>query len=60
MCGTEGQGVEYQGELRSGAKIHTLAAHTAGMRRVERGQPRCLGAGMRLVFEGGIWKGAPS
>lgn len=60
MCGIDGQGVEYHGTLMSGAKVHQLAAHTAGMRRVERGQPRCLGAGMRLVFEGGGWKGAPA
>lgn len=57
-CGTPEVGVEYQGELRSGAKVHTLAAHTAGMRRTERGQPLCLGARMRMVLEGGTWKGA--
>lgn len=60
MCGTDGQGVEYHGQLMSGAKVHTIAAHAAGIRRAQRGQPRCLGAGMRIVFVEGIWKGAPS
>lgn len=60
MCGTDREGIEYHGELMSGAKVHTVQAHTAGKRRTERGQPRCLGAGMRVVFEGGIWKGLPS
>ena len=60
MCGVDGQGIEYHGVLMSGAKVHTLAAHTSGMRRVQAGEPRCLGAGMRVVFEGGAWKGAPT
>lgn len=60
MCGTDREGIEYHGTLMTGAKVHTIAAHTAGMRRVQRGQPRCLGSGMRLVFEGGVWKGAPN
>lgn len=60
MCGTDRMGIEYHGELKSGAKVHQIAAHTPNFRRVERGQPRCLGAGMRMVFEGGAWKGAPA
>lgn len=60
MCGTDREGIEYHGVLMSGAKVYTLAAHTAGARRVASGQPRCLGAGMRMVFEGGVWKGAPA
>lgn len=55
MCGVDGIGVEYHGELMTGAKVHQLAAHTAGMRRVDRMQPRCLGAGMKVT-----WKGAPA
>lgn len=58
MCGVTDLGIEYQGELRSGAKLHTISAHTAERRRVERGMPRCLGAKMFVVFEGGAWKGA--
>lgn len=57
MCGVDRQGIEYHGELMSGAKVHTIAAHTSGMRRVAPGQPRCLGAGMRMVFDDGVWKG---
>ena len=57
MCGVEQLGIEYQGELMSGAKVNTLAAHTPGMRRVERKQPRCLGAGVRVEFVGGVWRG---
>lgn len=60
MCGVDQLGLEYQGELRSGVKVHTIATHTEGMRRVERGQPRCLGSGVKMVFEGGTWKGAAS
>lgn len=60
MCGTAGQGIEFHGTLMSGAKVHQIAAHTANMRRVDRSQPRCLGSGMRIVFEGGVWKGAPA
>lgn len=61
MCGHERLGVEYHGELMSGAKVHTLAAHSPSMARVQNGgKPRCLGAGLRMVFEGGTWKGAPS
>lgn len=59
MCGVTELGVEYHGELRDGTKVHQLAAHTAGMRRVERKQPRCLGAGMRVAFVDGGWHGAP-
>ncbi len=59
MCGRDQLGIEYHGELMSGAKVHLIAAHTPGLRRVERGRPRCLGAGMRVVFENGVWKGAP-
>jgi hypothetical protein len=59
MCGVTELGIEYHGRLLTGAKVHTLASHTAGMRRVQNGEPRCLGAGMRIVFAGGVWKGAP-
>ena len=59
MCNVERLGITYQGELMSGAKVHELAAHSAGRRSVANGQPRCLGARMRVVFENGIWKGAP-
>lgn len=59
MCGSEDVGIAYQGELMSGAKVHTLGAHSPGMRSVKHGMPRCLGAGMRVVFEGGEWKGEP-
>lgn len=48
LCGVDGVGVESQGTLMTGVEVRTLAAHTAGMRRVDRRQPRCLGAGMRL------------
>lgn len=57
LCGTDRLGIEYHGELMSGAKVHTIAAHTAGLRRVERKQPRCLGATMRVEFVGGVWRG---
>lgn len=60
MCGTADEGIEFHGVLMSGVKVHTIVAHTAGMKRVESGQPRCLGSGMRMVFEGGVWKGAPT
>jgi hypothetical protein len=56
-CGTDRMGIEFHGVLMSGAKVHQLVAHSPGVRRVARGQPRCLGAGMRLVFEGGVWRG---
>ena len=59
MCGAPRVGVEYHGELMSGAKVHQLYAHSEGRGIRLRGQPRCLGAGMRVVFEGGVWKGAP-
>lgn len=58
MCGVERLGIEYHGELRSGAKVHQFAAHSEGRRSVQSGRPRCLGAGMRVVFEGGTWRGA--
>lgn len=58
MCGHERIGIEYHGQLMSGAKVHQLAAHTAGMARVAPRQPRCLGAGMRLVFTASGWEGA--
>lgn len=60
MCGTADEGIEFHGVLMSGVKVHTIVAHTAGMKRVETKQPRCLGSGMRMVFEGGVWKGAPT
>ena len=60
MCGFPRVGIEYHGTLMSGAKVHTLAKHTAGSGASLSRQPRCLGAGMRIVFEGGQWKGAPS
>lgn len=60
MCGADREGIEYHGELMSGAKVHTIQAHTAGMRRVQRGEPRCLGAAMRVVFTSSGWLGAPT
>lgn len=60
MCGTAGEGVTYQGELRSGAKVHTLQAHSHGLRCVRNGEPRCLGSGLRMAFVGGGWIGAPT
>jgi hypothetical protein len=56
-CGTEREGIEYHGQLRDGSKVHTIAAHTEGLRRVERGRPRCLGSGMRLTFTAAGWAG---
>lgn len=55
MCGHERLGLEYQGELRSGVKLHTLAAHSPGAGRTTKGQPRCLGAGMRMKFVAAGW-----
>lgn len=57
MCGIDRLGVEFHGELRSGAKVHQLAAHTANMRRVDTKQPRCLGSSMRMEFVDGNWRG---
>jgi hypothetical protein len=57
MCGTDELGIEYHGELRDGSKVHQIAAHTAGLRRVDTKQPRCLGAGLRVVFDEGGWRG---
>lgn len=57
ICGRAELGIEFHGELRSGAKIHTIAAHSAGARLVLPRQPRCLGAGLRVLFEAGIWRG---
>lgn len=59
MCGTDGEGVEFHGVLLTGVKVHTIAAHSPAMRRVQNGHPRCLGSSMRMVFEAGSWKGAP-
>lgn len=60
LCGVTELGIEYHGQLMSGAKVHQLYAHTAGKRLVLRGLSRCLGSGVRVVFEGGVWKGAPT
>lgn len=60
MCGIDRIGIEFHGVLMTGAKVHTIAVHTPNMRRVQNGQPRCLGAAMRIVFEGGVWRGAPA
>ena len=59
MCGVDRVGIEYHGELMTGAKVHTLAAHTAELRYSKSGQPRCLGAGMRVEFVEGAWRGVP-
>lgn len=59
MCGVERVGIEYHGELMSGAKVHTIAAHSPEMRCVMPKQPRCLGAGMRVRFVNGAWAGEP-
>lgn len=56
MCGYR-LGLEYQGELRSGVKLHTIAAHSAGRGSVRPGEPRCLGAGLRMVFTPSGWRG---
>jgi len=56
LCGVRDLGVEFHGELMSGAKIHQLAAHSPDKRSVQRGQPRCLGSGARVQFVGGHWR----
>lgn len=58
LCGHPRIGLEYQGELLSGVKLHTLYAHSPGSAMVQRGKPRCLGAGMRMTFVAGGWRGA--
>lgn len=60
MCGVDRIGIEFHGVLMSGAKVHTITAHTPEKRRVEPGQPRCLGAGMRMIFVDGAWRGEPA
>jgi hypothetical protein len=60
MCGFDRVGIEYHGTLLSGAQVNQLAAHAPGMGRGDHGKPRCLGAGMRMLLEGGVWKGAPA
>lgn len=55
MCGHERLGLEYQGELLSGVRLHTLAAHSPAAGRTTKGQPRCLGAGMRMKFVAQGW-----
>lgn len=58
MCGAVKLGIEYHGELKNGTKVHQLAAHEHGLRSVTRtGNPRCLGAGMRVEFVDGNWRG---
>lgn len=49
-------GLEYQGELMSGVKLHTLGAHSYGFASVTMGRPRCLGAGTRMEFRDGDWR----
>ena len=60
MCGTDGEGIAYQGELMSGAKVHTLQVHSVGLRCSRADAPRCLGSEMRMVFINGVWIGAPT
>lgn len=55
MCGRERLGLEYQGELMSGIKLHTLAKHSPGAGRPMKTQPMCLGAGMRMKFVAKGW-----
>lgn len=57
LCKARDLGIEYGGELMSGAKVHTIRAHTEGKRGVVSGKPRCFGSGLRVVFSNGIWKG---
>lgn len=60
MCGVDRIGITYQGLRASGAKIHEVAAHSPGKRRVGNGEVRCLGAGLRVVFVNGRWIGEPN
>lgn len=58
MCGAVKLGIEFHGELMSGAKVHQLAAHAAGKRSVpDSKSPRCRGAAMRVDFVDGNWRG---
>ncbi len=50
-------GIEFHGVLMSGAKVHTVGAHSPGRGNRRNGEPRCMGAGMRVEFVGD-WRGA--
>ena len=57
MCGVTELGIEFHGTLIKGGDVHQLAAHTAEKRSVQHGQPRCLGAAMRVARdEEGRWR----
>lgn len=60
MCPAPSVGIEAHGELRDGTKVRTLTAHSPGLGRVQSGHPRCLAAGMRMVFVDGAWQGVPA
>jgi hypothetical protein len=60
LCGHERVGIEFHGTLMSGAKVHALFSHSMGAALVRKGMPRCMGSGLRVVFRGGVWQGAPS
>lgn len=57
MCGHHRIGVVYLGVSIKGPKMHELFAHSPGSASSRRGEPRCLGAGLRVVFVGGSWQG---
>jgi hypothetical protein len=60
LCGHERVGIEFHGTLMSGAKVHALFSHSMGAALVRKGMPRCMGSGLRVVFLGGVWRGAPT
>ncbi len=56
LCKAPRVGIEYHGELLSGAKVHELAKHSPG-RANRRGQlPACDASKIRVVFENGDWR----
>jgi hypothetical protein len=56
LCGAPRVGIEYHGELRSGAKVHETATHAPGRGNRRGEQPTCLGSKVRVVFVGGDWR----
>jgi hypothetical protein len=60
MCAVPRIGLEYQGVLMSGVKLHTVGAHSSGRGNVGNGLPRCLGSGLKMEFVAGVWRGVPS
>lgn len=60
LCFHPRVGITFQGELRDGSKVHELFAHSMGVGMVHRDKPRCLGAGLRVVFKDGTWQGVTS